>query len=103
MYVYVYRSYASNHNKLDRKLFIVFCIILLATTSGLKTGLEWLNVRSDQSKAVFDCITNNSNLTSRCITIASVIREAESTDPQLLSDLQKFTFYLKSREIENYN
>jgi hypothetical protein len=63
--------------------------------AGSKTGSEWLVTRSLQSEKVVECILRAQENMSQCLSISSMIREANSSNDELEIDLERLNEYFK--------
>ena len=69
-------------------------IVLLCSVSGLKTGLEWLSVRSQQTTTLRSCLEIEIVNPVKCLGALKSIEEGESNDLSSGQDLRKLSVYL---------
>lgn len=73
-------------------IFVIFFALMSLSVTGVKTGSEWLKIRSLQSEKVYMCFQMSKIYTSQCALATIEIKEAEST----ISDLNKDLFMLQN-------
>lgn len=73
----------------------IFICVMFFSLSGLKTGLEWLSIRSQQTLSLYSCLEGGTYLIHDCIDFALPIQEGESSKEDTLQDLRKLTKYLR--------
>jgi hypothetical protein len=89
------------HSKLVKESFAsrILSLFLVAamffSLIGLKTGLEWGNVRSSQSHQLYQCLIDNID-TKPCMPIAEQIKEGDSSLHEIQQDLLHLKSYLNS-------
>jgi len=95
----ILNNYSSVHKRVDK--IIVFSLIILTTfsISGIKTGMEWIKVRSLQSTKLYDCILNSKADLEICSNEANIIREANSSNKDLEIDLNMLKKYFINKKI----
>jgi len=72
----------------------ILLVVLACSLSGLKTGLEWLSVRSLQTTALYSCIESHGATPDSCLNVARPIEEGDSSDEATSSDLKELSKYL---------
>lgn len=75
--------------KLRSFILATISIILCASFLGIKTGMEWIQLRSRQSLELNECLLVNKNSVAHCIDSATPIRQGESNPEQIRADLSK--------------
>ena len=73
----------------------ILIFLMMFSASGVKTGLEWLSVRSQQTVSFYSCLETKSLIVDDCLYLAWPIREGESSKQETLFDLRKFSTYLE--------
>ena len=86
-------NYSSIQERIDKYLLVFFLIIMSFSIAGIKTGSEWLITRSLQSESVHECISRGQMQPERCISVSSIIREADTKDKELEEDLNRLQNY----------
>ena len=99
MIFYLAENYLMIRRRFDKNLLIVLLIILTFSFTGIKTGSEWLITRSSQSKSVYECILKMQDQMERCISLSSIIRQANSEDKDLKGDLDRLQDYFTKLNI----
>jgi len=94
-YVYILKSKSASNSKILHKLAFAFAFIMLLSLSGIKTGTEWLILRSNQSEALYTCIRNKELAVEKCVNIGSELREEGTSDVDFLADLRKLRLYIE--------
>ena len=69
-------------------------IVNLGAISGMKTGLEWLNVRSEQTVSLRTCVEEEQYEPSNCLEEYKFVEEGDSDDISAKKDLKIFSEYL---------
>ena len=69
--------------------------LMLFSISGIKTGFEWLSVRSQQTVTLYSCLEAKPLMVDQCIYFAIPIQEGESSKQATLVDLKRLSKYLK--------
>jgi hypothetical protein len=77
-----------------RIAFMIICLVLVCSVSGLKTGLEWLSVRSLQTTALRACLENPIVNPVDCLQVAESVEEGGSNDEATNKDLEDLSVYL---------
>lgn len=93
MMTLVAENYSLVQKRIDKYLSIVFLMIMSFSFVGVKTGSEWLVTRSSQAESVHKCLLRTQKQTDQCISVSSVIREADSKDVELAEDLNRLNNY----------
>jgi len=70
-------------------------ILLLCSLSGLKTGLEWLSIRSSQTTLLRSCLESEGTKSNNCIELIRQIEEGDSDKNANLKDLRDLSQYLQ--------
>jgi hypothetical protein len=78
---------------------VIFFLLVSLSVTGLKTGSEWLKIRSLQSEKVYMCLQMSKIYPSQCALVASEIKEAESTTSDLNKDLFMLQNYFMKQKI----
>ena len=78
---------------------VIFFLLVSLSVTGLKTGSEWLKIRSLQSEKVYMCLQMSEIYPSQCALVASEIKEAESTTSDLNKDLFMLQNYFMKQKI----
>lgn len=99
MIFFLAENYLMIRRRFDKNLLIVLLIILTFSFTGIKTGSEWLITRSSQSKSVYECMLKMQNQMERCISLSSIIRQANSEDKDLKGDLNRLQDYFTKLNI----
>ena len=86
-------------NRLTYSIFVVFFALMSLSFTGIKTGNEWLKIRSLQSKNVYMCLQMSKTVTSQCVLVSNEIKEAETTISDLNKDLLMLHEYFTKRKI----
>ena len=73
----------------------ILIFLMMFSASGVKTGLEWLSVRSQQTVSLYSCLETRPLIVEDCLYFAWPIREGESSKQVTLIDLRKFSAYLE--------
>ena len=90
-----------NGNFHVRVAFTILSLVLLCSPSGLKTGLEWLSVRSLQTSDLRDCLEISTAIPTDCLQIAEQIEEGDSGDEATSKDLEDLSAYLRETTQES--
>jgi hypothetical protein len=93
MITLVAENYSFVQKRVDKYLLVVFLIIMSFSFVGIKTGSEWLITRSLQAESVHECLLRAQKQTEQCISVSSIIREANSKDEELEEDLNRLQNY----------
>lgn len=99
MFVMVAESYSFALKRQDKVLPLLFIVIMSFSLTGIKTGAEWLGVRSSQSKEIYACILAPEFNVNQCMSAADVIREADSKDKDLENDVNLLRIYFEKQNI----
>ena len=99
MFVMVAENYSFAQKQQDKVLPLLFILIMSFSLAGIKTGAEWLNVRSSQSKEIYACIIAPEFSVNQCMSVADVIRETDSKDKDLENDVNLLRIYFEKRKI----
>ena len=89
-------NYSLIQKRADKCLVLVFLVVMSFSLAGTKTGFEWLITRSSQSEKVVECILRAQENMSQCMSISSIIREADSSDEELKVDMERLHKYFKN-------
>jgi len=96
-------NYSFIQKRVDKFLLLVLLVIMSSSLTGTKTGFEWLVTRSSQSEKVVECILRAQENMSQCLSISSIIREADSNDEELEVDMYRLHKYFKIRGLVNFS
>jgi len=77
-----------------RVLLAILSLVLSCSLSGLKTGLEWLSVRSLQTSELRACLESKTVNPVNCMQFAKPIEEGDSSDAATIKDLKELSTYL---------
>jgi hypothetical protein len=86
-------NYSSIQKRIDKYLLVFFLIIMSFSITGIKTGSEWIITRSLQSESVYECISRAQMQPKQCVSVSSIIREADTKDKELEEDLNRLQNY----------
>jgi hypothetical protein len=83
------------NSRLKEKVsFYSLGIVLLCSITGIKTGSEWLSVRSPQTTALYSCLQIEKIQPVNCLVYYAPIEEGESDYQSSKDDLTIFSQYL---------
>jgi hypothetical protein len=92
----VAENYPFVQKRVDKCIVLVFLVVMSFSVAGSKTGYEWIVTRSLQSEKVVDCILRAQETMSQCLSVSSMIREANSSNEELEMDLDRLNEYFKN-------
>jgi hypothetical protein len=95
VYVYILEGNLTRTNKKEERLVFLLACILCLSLLGIKTGIEWLTVRSSQSDSLYYCISDEKNSLEKCMILGSGIREEGTSDANFLEDLRNLRRYIE--------
>ena len=95
----ILKNYSTFSKRIDKALVCALVILITFSVSGVKTGMEWIKVRSMQSSKLYECVLDTKRSRELCVYEADIIREADSSNKELIADLIMLEEYFKDRKI----